>query len=140
MLLVHVTTRSPWFLLWSGFPYGFRRNFLITSKPIRHSKPDYNNVRFALFVGTAPSQAGNPFKRQGRLLAEARAKGKLEYMVIDPALNVAANHSSGDRARWVPIKPGTDTALAMGLIRWLLEKPRLQPSLFGNSRVTTVQT
>lgn len=86
-----------------------------------HSKPDYNHVRFALFVGTAPSQAGNPFKRQGRLLAEARAKGKLEYMVIDPALNVAANHSSGDRARWVPIKPGTDTALAMGLIRWLLE-------------------
>lgn len=86
-----------------------------------HSKPDYHNVRFALFIGTAPSQAGNPFKRQGRLLAQARAEGTLEYVVIDPALNATASHSSGENSRWIPITPGTDTALAMGLIRWLLE-------------------
>ncbi|MCQ4320476.1 molybdopterin dinucleotide binding domain-containing protein [Stutzerimonas stutzeri] len=86
-----------------------------------HTKPDYNNVRFALFIGTAPSQAGNPFKRQGRLLAAARATGKLEYVVVDPALNATASHAAGDRSRWIPITPGTDTALAMGLIRWMLE-------------------
>lgn len=86
-----------------------------------HAKPDYSHVRFALFIGTAPSQAGNPFKRQGRLLAQARAEGTLEYVVIDPALNATASHSSGGRSRWIPIMPGTDTALAMGLIRWLLE-------------------
>ena len=85
-----------------------------------HSKPDYKNTRFALFIGTAPSQAGNPFKRQGRLLAEARAHGELEYVVIDPALNAAASHASAERNRWVPILPGTDTALAMALIQWIL--------------------
>jgi len=37
-----------------------------------HVKPDFANTKFALFMGTAPSQAGNPFKRQGRLLAQAR--------------------------------------------------------------------
>ena len=37
-----------------------------------HVKPDLANTKFALFIGTAPSQAGNPFKRQGRLLAQAR--------------------------------------------------------------------
>lgn len=86
-----------------------------------HAKPDYNNARFALFIGTAPSQAGNPFKRQGRLLAEARATGRLEYVVVDPALNATASHSAGDRSRWIPITPGTDSALAMGVIRWMLE-------------------
>lgn len=85
-----------------------------------HAKPDYTHARFALFIGTAPSQAGNPFKRQGRLLAEARAHGELEYMVVDPALNATVSHASSERNRWVPILPGTDTAFAMGLIQWLL--------------------
>ncbi len=86
-----------------------------------HVKPDYANVEFALFIGTAPSQAGNPFKRQGRLLAQARSTGNLEYVVVDPALTAAASHAAGDRSRWISILPGTDTALAMALIRWLLE-------------------
>lgn len=85
-----------------------------------HAKPDYTHARFALFIGTAPSQAGNPFKRQGRLLAEARAHGQLDYVVVDPALNATASHAAAERNRWVPILPGTDTALVMGMIQWLL--------------------
>ena len=85
-----------------------------------HVKPDYANVKFALFIGTAPSQAGNPFKRQGRMLAQARTTGELEYVVVDPALTAAASHSASDRNRWISILPGTDTALAMALIRWML--------------------
>ncbi|MDT8453248.1 MAG: molybdopterin-dependent oxidoreductase, partial [Gammaproteobacteria bacterium] len=84
-----------------------------------HTKPDIQNARFILYVGTAPSQAGNPFKRQGRLIAQARAAGTLEYVVIDPALNASVSHSA-DHNRWVPIRPGTDSALAMGIIQWLL--------------------
>ncbi len=86
-----------------------------------HMKPDYANARFALLVGSAPSQAGNPFKRQGRLLAEARSRGDLDYVVVDPALNAAVTGSAGPRNRWVPIRPGTDSAFGMALIRWLLE-------------------
>ncbi|MFP3978793.1 molybdopterin dinucleotide binding domain-containing protein [Marinobacter sp. KMM 10035] len=85
-----------------------------------HVKPDYANVKFALFIGTAPSQAGNPFKRQGRLLAQARTTGNMEYVLVDPALTAAASHSASDRNRWVSILPGTDTAFAMALIRWML--------------------
>ncbi|MDN6318210.1 MAG: tetrathionate reductase subunit TtrA [Marinobacter sp.] len=85
-----------------------------------HVKPDYANVKFALFIGTAPSQAGNPFKRGGRMLAQARTTGDMEYVLVDPALTAAASHSAGDRNRWISILPGTDTALAMALIRWML--------------------
>ncbi|MFN2332569.1 MAG: molybdopterin dinucleotide binding domain-containing protein, partial [Halomonas sp.] len=85
-----------------------------------HVKPDIQNARFIMYIGSAPSQAGNPFKRQGRLIAQARAAGTLEYVVVDPGLNAAASHAD-DHNRWVPIRPGTDSALAMGLIQWLLD-------------------
>ncbi|APX89061.1 tetrathionate reductase subunit A [Brevirhabdus pacifica] len=86
-----------------------------------HTKPDFANAAFGLFIGSAPSQSGNPFKRQGRLLAEARARGTLDYVVVDPALNASVVESAGAHSNWVPVRPGTDSALAMGLIRWLLE-------------------
>ncbi|WP_311949825.1 molybdopterin dinucleotide binding domain-containing protein [Halomonas piscis] len=86
-----------------------------------HVKPDYTRAKFALFIGTAPSQAGNPFKRQGRLLAEARATGSLDYVVIDPGLNASASHAAAERSRWVPIRPASDTAFAMAMIQWLIE-------------------
>ncbi|XKH61539.1 tetrathionate reductase subunit TtrA [Halomonas sediminis] len=85
-----------------------------------HTKPDIQNARFILYVGTAPSQAGNPFKRQGRLIAQARAAGSLDYVVIDPALNASVSHAA-DHNRWVAIRPGSDSALAMGMIQWLLD-------------------
>ncbi|MCC5881750.1 MAG: tetrathionate reductase subunit TtrA [Halomonas sp.] len=85
-----------------------------------HVKPDIQNARFIMYIGTAPSQAGNPFKRQGRLIAKARAEGTLEYVVVDPALNAAASHAA-ERNGWVPIRPGTDSAFAMAIIQWLLD-------------------
>ncbi|MFY0989837.1 molybdopterin dinucleotide binding domain-containing protein [Halomonas sp. C05BenzN] len=85
-----------------------------------HVKPDIQNARFIMYIGCAPSQAGNPFKRQGRLIAQARAAGTLEYVVVDPALNASTSHAA-EHNRWVPIRPGTDSAFAMAIIRWLLD-------------------
>lgn len=93
-------------------------------KRMPHAKPDWHNAEFVIFIGTAPGNAGNPFKRQGTILAAARATGKLTYVVVDPVLNHAETMAAGDRARWVPIKPGTDGALAMAMIRWILDNER----------------
>jgi tetrathionate reductase subunit A len=100
-------------------------------KTMPHGKPDFANAEFVLFVGTAPGQAGNPFKRQGTLLAKARTEGKLSYVVVDPVLTHADNRASGDRGRWLPIRPGTDGALAMGIIRWLFENERIDARFLG---------
>ena len=94
-------------------------------KTMPHCKPDFSNAEFVLFVGTAPGQAGNPFKRQGTLVAKARTEGKLSYVVVDPVLTHADNRASGDRGRWLPILPGTDGAFAMAIIRWLFENERV---------------
>jgi len=85
-----------------------------------HAKPDITHAEFIMYIGTAPSQAGNPFKRQGRLLAKARAAGTLDYVIIDPGLNAAASHAA-EKNRWIPIRPGSDSAFAMAVIQWLLD-------------------
>ncbi|EGB16320.1 molybdopterin dinucleotide-binding region [Pseudodesulfovibrio mercurii] len=89
-----------------------------------HIKPDWANCEFALFWGTAPSQAGNPFNRSARILASARTDGDLHYAVIDPVLRMPASDAARERSRWVPINPGMDSALAMGMIRWIIENER----------------
>jgi tetrathionate reductase subunit A len=100
-------------------------------KALPHGKPDFANAEFVLFVGTAPGQAGNPFKRQGKLVARARSEGKLSYVVVDPVLTHASSRASGDRGRWLPIRPGTDGAMAMAIIRWLFENERIDSRFLG---------
>ncbi len=94
-------------------------------KQMPHAKPDLKNAEFVLFIGTAPGNAGNPFKRTGGMVAKGRADGRLEYVVVDPVLNNSDNRAAGDRARWVPIRPGTDGALVMGMMRWMFDNGRV---------------
>lgn len=86
-----------------------------------HGKPDWDHAAFVLCIGTSPAQAGNPFKRQGRQLASARSDGGLDYVVVAPTLPNSISRLNEERGRWVPIKPATDDALALALIRWLME-------------------
>jgi len=94
-------------------------------KAMPHAKPDLQNAEFVLFIGTAPSNAGNPFKRQAMLVAKGRTEGVLNYVVVDPVLTNADNRAAGERSNWIPIRPGTDGALVMGLMRWMFENDRI---------------
>ncbi|WP_427773721.1 tetrathionate reductase subunit A [Comamonas thiooxydans] len=91
-----------------------------------HGKPDWKSSRFGLFIGTSPAQSGNPFQRVGRELAEARSRGEntYRYVVVSPMLPTSSSHAAGDNNRWLPVKPGSDLALAMGLIRWIIDNER----------------
>lgn len=87
-----------------------------------HAKPDWENVEFALFMGTSPAQSGNPFKRQARQLASARLR-KFNYVVVSPALPLTTVLAD-DRGHWLAVKPGSDSALAMAIIRWIIDNER----------------
>ena len=88
-----------------------------------HVKPDWEHVEFALFIGTSPAQSGNPFKRQARQLASARLRSDFRYVVVAPALPLTTVMAD-DRGRWLPVIPGSDSALAMAMIRWIIENQR----------------
>lgn len=101
------------------------------TRTMPHAKPDIADAEFVIFMGTAPANAGNPFKRQGTLLAKARSEGGLNYVVVDPVLGHSDNLAARDRGRWVPIRPGTDAALAMAMIRWILDEKRYAAAFLG---------
>jgi len=101
-----------------------------------HLKPDFANAEFLLFIGTAPGNAGNPFKRQGQQIAKARSSGKLKYVVVDPVLNNSDSMAADEHSRWLPIKPNTDGALVMGMIRWILENRRYDESFLRQPNAT----
>ncbi|MCO4157572.1 tetrathionate reductase subunit TtrA [Citrobacter amalonaticus] len=88
-----------------------------------HVKPDWDNVEFALFMGTSPAQSGNPFKRQARQLSSARLRDDFSYVVVAPALPLTTVLAD-DHGHWLPVIPGSDSALAMAMIRWIIENQR----------------
>ena len=88
-----------------------------------HAKPDFDHIEFAIFMGTSPAQSGNPFKRQGRQLATARTKDvdEFSYAVVAPNLPMT-NTLATKNNTWIPILPGTDSALAMAIIRTIIDE------------------
>lgn len=106
-----------------GFRVGGKIAF--GTKGFMHAKPDYENAKFNLFWGTAPSNGGNPFQRQAKMLSNARSDNdEYSYAVIDPSVTNAVKFASSKKGRWIPIKSGTDLALCMAIIRWIIENER----------------
>lgn len=88
-----------------------------------HAKPDWQHAEFILFIGTSPAQAGNPFKRQARQLARQRINDNFDYVVVAPRLELT-NSRAVKRNRWIPVIPGTDLALVLAMLRWIIENER----------------
>jgi anaerobic selenocysteine-containing dehydrogenase len=81
---------------------------------------DTENSRFVLFVGANLFEANyGPPNRAVRLMGNVVA-GKTKIACADPRFSKLASKSW----KWLPLKPGTDAALAMAMIRWVLEEKR----------------
>jgi len=103
-------------------------------KGMPHGKPDWDNARFGLFIGASPAQSGNPFQRQARQLAEARVRpeaSSFTYVVVSPMLPASSSLSAGSGNEWVAVNPAGDLALAMGLIRWILDNERFDARMLA---------
>ncbi|EMN3919787.1 tetrathionate reductase subunit TtrA [Citrobacter farmeri] len=103
-----------------------------------HVKPDWDNVEFALFMGTSPAQSGNPFKRQARQLSSARLRNDFSYVVVAPALPLTTVLAD-DHGHWLPVIPGSDSALAMAMIRWIIENQRYNADYLAQPDVQAMQ-
>ena len=87
------------------------------------TKPDIGEAEFIIYWGTQPGDANFPMQTMAKYTAQARAKpGGLKYVVVDPLLSRGG--VIGDRASWLPVKPGTDGAMALAMIRWIIENKR----------------
>ncbi len=93
-----------------------------------HFKPDIVEAKYIMLFGSSFLEANFPLVALGRKLMDFRAKGG-KYVVVDPRFSNTAALAH----RWVPIKPGGDAALALGMARWMLENRKYDAKCLANA-------
>lgn len=90
---------------------------------------DLEHAEFVVFVGASPFEGNyGPTNRAPRI-TEGLASGRLRYAVVDPRLSKVASKAW----RWVPIKPGTEGAMALGVARWIIDEKRYDAKHLANA-------
>ncbi len=84
-----------------------------------HMKPDYTQSEFVIFWGTGFAEANFGPTPLTTRVSQALVDGKLKIAVIDPRLS-----KSAAKGWWIPVRPGGDLALAMGMLRWIIDNAR----------------
>ncbi len=99
-------------------------------------KPDIPNAEYILWFGENVTEANFPMQTLGRKLVEATTGNRLKYVMIDVRTGNGNLHAD----RWVPIAPGGDGALAMGMIRWIIEHDRYNGKYLSYPNQKAAQT
>ena len=85
-----------------------------------HMKPDAMNSEFIIYFGTGFIEANFGPPNMAEKVTEGITTRRLRVAVVDPRMS----KSAAKAWKWLPIKPGTDAALALGMIRWIIENKR----------------
>lgn len=101
---------------------GFRMgNFALSEGAQIEIKADPCSCEYMLVFGANIYEALQPgVNTYGATVAQRSGEGKLKFVVIDPRGTKALSHAD----EWLPVKPGQDGALAMAMIRWIIDKKR----------------
>lgn len=90
---------------------------------------DTENSKFILFVGANLFEANyGPPNRTVRLTNNL-VTGFTKIAVADPRFSKLA----GKAWQWLPLKPGSDAALAMAMIRWIMENKRYDAKFLASA-------
>ncbi|HLE99329.1 MAG TPA: NrfD/PsrC family molybdoenzyme membrane anchor subunit [Gaiellaceae bacterium] len=90
---------------------------------------DAGEAEFVIFVGASPFEAnyGPPYRTSQ--ITDGLVSGRLKIAVVDPRLSKTAAKAW----RWVPAKPGSEGALALALMRWIIENERYDAAFLRNA-------
>ncbi|MBI4875657.1 MAG: molybdopterin-dependent oxidoreductase [Acidobacteria bacterium] len=90
--------------------------FLATEYRKNHFKPDIARAEYIIWFGANPLEANFPAQTLGRKLMDFTKRGG-KMAVVDPRFSKTASKADV----WIPAKPGTDAAVAMGIARWMID-------------------
>ena len=93
-----------------------------------HMKPDYTRAEFVIFWGTGFTEANFGPTPMGPRVSQAIVDGGLKIAVVDPRLS-----KSAAKGWWIPVAPGGDFALALGMTRWILDNQRFNAGFLRNA-------
>jgi len=100
-----------------------------------HMKPDAGGTRFLIFFGTGYCEANFGPPLLGQLISDNVVNNGLKIAVVDPRLS----RSAGKANWWIPIKPGTDGAFAMGMIRWIIDNDLVDRRFLENANAAAAK-
>ena len=90
---------------------------------------DQQAAEFMLFVGASPYEGNYGPTNRALRIAQRVADGAMKIAVVDPR----ASKIAGRAWKWVPIKPGGEGAMALGMIRWVIENQRYDARYLANA-------
>lgn len=116
---------------------GFRMgNFALSGEKEVELKADPKNADYILVFGANIYEALQPgINTYGAIVARRQSDGNLTFSIIDPRATRASAHAKD----WLPVKPGKDGALAMGIIRYMMENNRVNTSYLSAPNETEVK-
>lgn len=90
---------------------------------------DAAHCEFIIFVGASPFEGnyGPPFRVPR--ITNGLADGRLKYVVVDPRFSKTAAKAW----KWLPALPGSEGAMALALIRWVIENKRYDAKYLSNA-------
>lgn len=108
---------------------GFRMgNWAFTDKKQVELKADVKNCDYMLVFGANIYEGLQPgINTYGAMVSKRHGDGKLKFAIADPRATRACAHAQ----EWLPVKPGKDGALAMGMIRSIIEEKRYNASFLS---------
>ncbi|MGQ9803899.1 MAG: molybdopterin-dependent oxidoreductase [Anaerolineae bacterium] len=90
---------------------------------------DLGNSEFVIFVGANLFEGNYGPPLRVPKITDGLTSGRLKYAVIDPRFGKTSSRAW----KWLPIKPGTEGALAMAMIRWIIENGRYDETFLRNA-------
>lgn len=88
---------------------------------------DLEHSRFVLLVRANPFEGNYGPPNQTVRLTDNLVSGRMKIAVADPRFSKLASKAW----KWLPLKPGTDGALAVGFIRWMLDNRRFDATFLA---------
>ncbi len=94
-----------------------------------HLKPDFANAEMVIFFGTGAFEANFGPTPMSELVTWSLTYRNMKIAVVDPRLSKTAAKAHW----WLPVKPGTDAALALAMGRWIIENERYDKTFLSNA-------
>ncbi|MEM4311766.1 MAG: molybdopterin-dependent oxidoreductase [Nitrososphaerales archaeon] len=90
---------------------------------------DQENSEFIIFVGASPFEGNYGPTNRTFGITDGLVSGKVKIAVIDPRFSKTASKAW----KWIPIKPGTEGAFALAMIRWIIENRKYDERYLSNA-------
>jgi anaerobic selenocysteine-containing dehydrogenase/Ni/Fe-hydrogenase subunit HybB-like protein len=97
---------------------------------------DVGGAEFVIFVGASPFEAnyGPPYRTSQ--ITDGLVSGRLKIAVVDPRLSKTAAKAW----KWLPAKPGSEGALALAMIGWIIANERYDAAFLRNANKAAAES